>query len=118
MPDVRDITVTDIRMIAGGFRVDFADAEPVTVRQVVIATGVLPYAHIPGELSALPSDLATHTADHHHLDRFQGRRVAVIGACASVLETAALLHEAGTDVTSVIARMPKISWNDPQPGSL
>jgi hypothetical protein len=117
VPDVRDVTVTDISPVADGFQVGFADAEPVTVRQVVIATGVLPYAHVPAELSALPSDLVTHTADHHHLDRFHGHRVAVIGAGQSALETAALLHEAGADVR-VIARCPKISWNDPNPAHL
>ncbi len=117
VPDVRDVTVTEIGPIAGGFRVGFADAEPITVRQVVIATGVLPYAYIPGELSALPSDLVTHTADHHDLDRFHGRRVAVIGAGQSALETAALLHEAGADVR-VLARCPKISWNEPNPAQL
>jgi len=117
VPDVRDITAARIDGTGGGFRVAFADAEPVTARQVVIATGVRPYAHIPGELSGLPSDLVTHAIDHHHLDRFQGRRVAVVGAGQSALETAALLHEQGTDVR-VIARTPKLSWNEPNPAEL
>jgi FAD-dependent urate hydroxylase len=80
----------------------------------VIATGVLPYFHIPGELSGLPSDLVSHTKDHHELDQFRGRRVAVIGAGQSALETAALLHEAGAE-TVLIARRPALSWPDPNP---
>jgi FAD-dependent urate hydroxylase len=118
VPDVRDITAAQIDATGGGgFRVAFADAEPVTARQVVIATGVRPYAHVPKELSGLPLDLVTHAIDHHRLDRFAGRRVAVVGAGQSALETAALLHEQGTDVR-VIARTPKLSWNEPNPAEL
>jgi cation diffusion facilitator CzcD-associated flavoprotein CzcO len=94
--------------------VAFANAEPVTARQVIVATGVLPYQYLPAELAGLPADLVTHTAVHHDLDEFKGRRVAVVGAGQSALETAALLHEAGVSV-QVIARTPTLSWNDPNP---
>ena len=117
VPDVRDVTAAEIEVIDGAFRVAFQDAEPVTARKVVIATGVLPYAHTPAELSGLPSDLVTHASEHHHLDRFQGRRVAVVGAGQSALETSALLHEAGADVT-IIARVPEINWISPNPVTL
>jgi len=117
VPDVTDITVTDVSPADGGFRVTFADAEPVTVRQVVVATGVLPFARIPDELSGLSSDLVSHSADHRHLDRFSGRRVAVIGAGQSALETAALLHEAGAE-PQLIVRGPAINFVDPNPERL
>jgi len=117
VPGIRDVTAAQIDAVGDGFRVAFQDAEPMTARQVVIATGVLPYAHIPAELSGLPSDLVTHTREHHQLDRFQGRRVAVVGAGQSALETAALLHEAGADVT-IIARIPAINWISPNPAHL
>jgi FAD-dependent urate hydroxylase len=102
VPDVSDVTVTEITAVNGGFRVAFADAEPVAARSVVIATGVLPHFHIPAELSGLPSELVSHTADHHRFDDFLGRRIAVVGGGSSALETAALLHEAGADVRLVI----------------
>ena len=102
VPDVSDVTVTGIEAVNSGFRVSFADAEPVEARNVVIATGVLPHSHISAELSGLPSDLISHTADHHQFDRFRGRRVAVVGAGSSALETAALLHETGCDVQLVV----------------
>ena len=102
MPDVSDVTVTEIKAVNGGFQVAFADAEPVAARNVVVATGVLPHFHIPAELSGLPPELLSHTADHHRFDRFQGRRVAVVGAGSSALETAALLHEAGGEVQLVV----------------
>jgi FAD-dependent urate hydroxylase len=117
VPDVADVTVTDVTHVDGGFRVAFADAEPLTARQVVVATGVLPHAYIPRELSDLPSDLVTHTVDHHNLDRFQGRRVAVVGAGQSAIETAALLNEAGAEV-QVVVRRPVVNWLDPNPEQL
>ena len=52
VPYVRDVTVADIKQTGGGFQVAFADAEPVTARQVVVVTGVLPYAHIRTSWSA------------------------------------------------------------------
>jgi FAD-dependent urate hydroxylase len=102
VPDVSDVTATEIKATSGGFLVAFADAEPVAARSVVIATGVLPHLSIPPELSGLPSDLVSHTSDHHRFDQFQGRRVAIVGAGSSALETAALLHEAGGDVQLVV----------------
>ena len=102
VPDVSDATATQITAVNDGFRVAFADAEPVMVRSVVVATGVLPHFHIPAELSGLPSELVSHTADHHQFDQFRGRRVAVVGGGSSALETAALLHETGCEVHLVI----------------
>ena len=102
IPDVIDAMVTEIKAANGRFRVAFADAEPVAARNVVIATGVLPHYYIPAELSSLPSELVSHTADHHRFDRFKGRHVAVVGAGSSALETAALLHEAGCEVQLVV----------------
>jgi thioredoxin reductase len=114
VPNVIDVTVTDVSPLDDGFRVTFDDGEPLSVRQVVVATGVLPYAAIPAELASLPSDLVSHTSEHHLIDRFRGRRLAVVGAGQSALETAALLHEAGADVR-IIARRPALCWPDPNP---
>jgi thioredoxin reductase len=109
VPDVRDLTVTSVTLCSGGFKVEFAEESPAYARQLIIATGLLPYATVPDELSWLPSDLMTHSSVHRHLDHFSGRRVAVVGAGQSALQTAALLHEVGADV-QVIARRPGIAW--------
>lgn len=114
VPDVLDYTVTGINPVDGAFDVTFAEAEPVVARQVVLATGILPYFHIPAEVSGLPSDLVSHSADHHEFDSFRGRRVAVLGAGQSALESAALLHEAGADV-QLVARCSTLSWHPEQP---
>ena len=102
VPDVSDVTVTEVKAVNGGFQVAFADAEAISARNVVLATGVLPYFYIPQELLALPSGLVSHTADHQNFDQFKGRRVAIVGSGSSALETAALLHEAGGEVHLVV----------------
>ena len=110
VPDVSDVTVTEVKAVSDGFRVAFADAEPVAARNVVIATGILPYLHIPAELSGLPAEFISHTSDHHQFDGFRGRHVAVVGAGSSALETASLLHEAGCQVQLVVRRPDFPIW--------
>jgi hypothetical protein len=102
VPDVSDVTATEILAVNGGFRVAFADAEPVTARSVVMATGVRPYFYIPTELAGLPPELVSHTIDQTHFDQFRGRRVAIVGGGSSALETAALVHEAGGEAQLVM----------------
>jgi FAD-dependent urate hydroxylase len=117
VPDLRDLTVTSIEPADRGFRVGFADADPLTVKQVVVATGILPHATVPDELSSLPAELVSHSSEHHALGRFRGQRVAVVGAGQSALETAALLHEAGAEALLVVRR-PAIIWLDPNPATI
>jgi thioredoxin reductase len=109
VPDVRDLTVTNVTPEDGGFKVEFAEEGPAFARQVIVATGLLPYMHIPAELSGLPSDLMTHSSVHDRLEQFSGRRVAVIGAGQSALQTGALLLEAGAEV-QVVARRHELIW--------
>jgi thioredoxin reductase len=111
VPDVRDLTVTNVTPQDGGFKVEFAEEAPVLARQVIVATGLLPYMHIPSELSGLPSDLMTHSSVHDRLDQFSGKRVAVIGAGQSALQTGALLLEAGAEV-QVVARRHDLIWEE------
>jgi thioredoxin reductase len=111
VPDVQDLTVTNVTPQDGGFKVEFAEEAPVSARQVIVATGLLPYMHIPGELSGLPSDLMTHSSVHDRLDQFSGKRVAVIGAGQSALQTGALLLEAGAEV-QVVARRHELIWEE------
>jgi thioredoxin reductase len=114
VPDVRDLTVTKVTALGDGFEVEFSEAAPIVARQVIVATGVLPHRHVPDELSELSGDLVTHASDHHDLTPFHGRRVAVIGAGQSALETAALLNEQGAEVHLVV-RGPKLKFVGPNP---
>jgi FAD-dependent urate hydroxylase len=114
VPEVSDLSVVAITPVDGGFQVSFAEADSIVVRSVVVATGILPYARMPVELAGLPSDVVSHTADHHDLTRFREQRVVVLGGGQSALETAALLHETGVD-TRVVMRRDAINWLRPNP---
>ncbi len=102
VPDISDVTATEVKAVSGGFRVAFADADPVTARSVVLATGVLPHTYIPAELSSLRSELLSHTSDHRLFDQFRDQRVAIVGAGSSALECAALINEAGGEAVLVV----------------
>ena len=112
VPDIQDLTVTSVVPSGDGFKVEFAEESPIFARQVIVATGLLPYKQIPAELAVLPSDLMTHTSAYGLLDKFHGRRVAVVGGGQSSLQTAALLNELGADVR-VIVRKQQLAWGAP-----
>jgi thioredoxin reductase len=96
-----------------GFRLTLASGETFTSPAVVMATGLVPFAHTPKALAELVGNgLASHPADHADLSRFSGQRVAVVGAGQSALESAALLHEAGA-VPVVLARGEQVLFGDP-----
>jgi thioredoxin reductase len=113
-PDIRVDLVRSVTPAAGGFLVGFEGGDSLTARQVVVATGLPAYKYLPGELAGLPADLLSHSNDLHDLSGFAGRKVAVVGAGQSALETAALLHEKGAAV-QIVARAPGLHWNRPNP---
>ncbi len=61
------------------FRLELADGRAIEAGQVVVATGIAPFAYIPTFARDLPPTLASHTQAHADLSPFQGRRVAVVG---------------------------------------
>jgi thioredoxin reductase len=71
---------------------------------VVLAVGITHFEYVPENLSKLPAELLSHSARHHDLEKFKNRSVVVIGAGASALDLAGLLHEAGADVQLVSRR--------------
>lgn len=109
VPEIDRRKVTRIEPSADGFRLILNDGEQFQTRRVVIAAGIAYFARRPAAFDGLPSELATHVSDGSDVRRFAGKRVAVIGAGQSALESAALIHEAGGDV-EVIIRAPNIHW--------
>ena len=105
VPDLDRRTVVQVTPNSRGFHVRTHDGEEFHARRVVVATGISLFAHRPPELEHLPRALVSHSFDHADLSRLAGRRVAVIGAGQSALESAAILHETGADV-EIIARAP------------
>jgi cation diffusion facilitator CzcD-associated flavoprotein CzcO len=98
-----------IRRVGDRFAATTADGESVSADRVVVGTGIGPYAYVPPALQRLGGRWVSHASEHRDFARFAGQAVAVIGGGQSALESAALLHEAGADVT-VVMRRPAVRW--------
>jgi thioredoxin reductase len=112
VPELENKLVNSLRRSTEGFQIRLEDGELVTARRVVLAVGLTHFEYIPPMLASLPREFLTHSSSHNTVDQFSGREVAVVGAGASALDLAALLHQAGAKV-QVIARKPKIRFHDP-----
>lgn len=115
VPDIEEIDVVSVAGApGGGFLVVTAENERIRAAHVVVATGVVPFAHLPDEVAGLPPGFGSHSSEHADLGRFEGSDVLVVGGGASALETAALLHEQGTAV-KVVVRSAGVHWPPPNP---
>jgi len=114
----RELKVTQLRRVPGGFDIQLTDGTSFTSRRVILATGHMAFRLLPPELTNLPEPLVLHSTRIGDVTRYAGREVCVIGAGQSALETAALLHENGARVR-VLVRGKQIAWNAPsKPRSL
>ncbi len=109
VPDTDARKIERIEKNGSGFRLTVEDGEVWKARRVIIAAGIEPFASKPEEFQHVPRELASHSCDHCDLGRFAGKKVVVIGAGQSALESAALLHEAEADV-EVLVRGPFVRW--------
>lgn len=117
VPDIDETEVVSLsKESTGGFLIRTAKDESITANKVVVATGIIPFAYLPPELSGLPSDQISHSSAHSDLERFSGKEVLVVGGGSSALETSALLLEQGTSV-KMVARDNSVSWPTPNPAS-
>lgn len=103
VPEIDPVFVESLKREGQVFQLELVDGRTIEASHVVVATGIAPFAYIPGFARGLPPTLASHTQAHTDLTPFKGRHVAVVGRGQSALEYAALLHEAGASV-EVIAR--------------
>jgi cation diffusion facilitator CzcD-associated flavoprotein CzcO len=103
IPDLDETYVSNIKRKDGRFEVTLTDGRVVQSATIVMAPGLQYHSYRPPEYGHLPQELVSHSADHHKLDRFAGKRVVMIGRGQGALETAALLYEQGSDV-EVVAR--------------
>jgi thioredoxin reductase len=108
-PVLRLTHVTQVTRDESRFRLTLQNGETVTSRRVVVAAGIGAFARKPKIFAELPNELVSHCYEGVRVDRFAGRKVAVIGAGQSALECAALLNEAGASV-ELIARIPELRW--------
>jgi thioredoxin reductase len=96
--------ITHVTRNSGGYLIQVEGGETFCAKRVILAVGITHFVHIPGNLKHLPNELFTHSFKHSDVEHFRGRSVAVIGAGASAIDLAALLHEAGADVRLVARR--------------
>jgi len=104
-PGLEDKTVVSVEPQPQGFIVRLDTGEMVQTRRVILAVGVTHFEYVPEALANLPTDFVSHSAHHSDVDRYRGRNVVVIGAGASALDLAGLMHEAGVHV-QLVARKP------------
>ena len=100
VPGVEQERVCRVAPTGKGFDVALDTGERMTADAVVVATGLMSYAHTPEEIGV--GGVVTHSSHHRDLSAFAGDEVAVIGAGQSGLETAALLHESGAQVRLLV----------------
>jgi FAD-dependent urate hydroxylase len=91
------------------FHVTLEDGISFRTRRVVVAAGIGPFQSKPVAFAQLPAARCSHCYEGRKLADFARKRVAVVGAGQSALESAALLHESGAEV-EVIARIEALRW--------
>jgi thioredoxin reductase len=112
IPELEDKQVTAIARDSDAFRIQLDTGEQVESDRVLLAVGITHFHYLPPEFANLPPELLSHSFVHTDPERFRGEEVTIVGAGASAMDLAALLHEGGASVT-VIARSSRIRFHDP-----
>jgi cation diffusion facilitator CzcD-associated flavoprotein CzcO len=107
VPQLETKKLISLRGSADRFQLALDNGEVFSARKVVLALGIDYFRHLPPELAGLPTQFATHSSAHSALNRFRNRDVLVIGAGASAIDIAVLLHEIGARV-QLVARRRKL----------
>ena len=108
VPTLDETYIKNIEREHDQFVVTLEDGRVIVSKAVVLAPGLHYYAYYPAEYAHLPHSLVSHSSDHHLMNEFSGKQVAVIGAGQAALETSALLYEHDTEV-HVLARR-SVRW--------
>lgn len=115
VPELEETNVTYIERISGGFKVHLENREVAEARRVVLAVGITHFENVPETLKHLPAQYFSHSARHREVNAYRGRRVIVIGAGASALDMAGLMHDAGAQV-ELVSRKPEVSFHSAPTG--
>jgi hypothetical protein len=109
VPDIDSRAVQHLERADGEFLLSLEGGETLQARVVVVAAGIVPFAAFPRQFSGISGSRVSHSSEHSDLTVFEDRRVVVIGAGQSAIESAAILNEARASV-EVIARAPAVNW--------
>jgi thioredoxin reductase len=112
VPHLEDVQITSLRNAGDWFELTTSAGEIVRARQVVVAAGIVRFAYLPPLMASIAGPMVSHSSQHSDLTGFKGRKVAVLGAGASAVDIAALLHQSGADV-ELIARRQTIQFHNP-----
>ena len=114
VPEVEQTLVDSVSAAADGFVVALRSGETLRCARVVVATGLTGFERMPAQLAGLPRELVSHTGWHSSYTEYAGRRVAIMGAGASALESAIILRDAGAEVT-LLVRADEVVIGTPAP---
>jgi thioredoxin reductase len=115
VPNLEETNVAYVERIAGGFRAHLENGETAEGRRLVLAVGITHFENIPETLVHLPAQYFSHSSVHREVATHRGRKVVIIGAGASALDLAGLMHDAGVDI-ELVSRKPEISFHSAPTG--
>jgi hypothetical protein len=107
--DLDRSNITGLTRDKSRFRISLSNGEVIRSRRVVVAAGIGPFQRKPAVFSQLTPAQVSHCYEGRKITDLAGKRVVVVGAGQSALESAALLHEAGSDV-EIVAKIPALRW--------
>jgi thioredoxin reductase len=107
--DLDERNILRVDRDGSAFRVTLKDGQELRATNVVIAAGIGPFKRVPEVFKHLSPQQVMHCYEGRDVHKFAGKRVAVIGAGQSALESAALLHEAKAHV-EILARQEQLRW--------
>jgi thioredoxin reductase len=110
VPTLEQTDITSVTRTSDGFELETADGQIVHARTVIVATGITHFGYLPPSLADLPASHVSHSSQHHDLSSFRGKTVVVLGAGASAVDIAAILHEGGSQV-QLVARRQEIAFH-------
>jgi thioredoxin reductase len=118
VPMLEERQVVSLAKSSRGFSLRLDSGETLEAGRVVLAVGINWFKNSPDALAGLPDDLVSHSYDHHDLSRFKGKKLLILGAGSSAVDTAVAAQDAGADV-SLLARAPFIRYHaQPDPDDL
>jgi thioredoxin reductase len=110
VPNLEQVNVLSLTRDGPLFTLDLESGERVRARNVVLAIGVSHFSWMPKMLAEMPKDFVSHSFEHRDATQFKGRDVTVLGAGASAVDLAWLLHAEGANV-KIVARAEEIDYN-------
>ena len=110
VPGLEQTDITSVIRTTEGFELETADGQTVHANNVIVATGITHSSYLPPLLADLPGSHVSHSSEHHDLSTFRGKKVVVVGAGASAVDIAAILHEEGAQV-QLVARRKEIAFH-------